>query len=143
MSNPMACECASLPDLTLIDMANPGRSMDTLVEVASRGQPYWWLEASRCTECGSAWLIGHEERQNDIFALRRLRASELADILEKRIWPSDFDEYETLLKLGRDAGHSVWWLDPIGGSSLLDTITDLARQRPGIRVSELAELLNI
>ena len=124
-------------------MANPGHAMDSLVEVASRGDPYWWLEASRCAACGTAWLIGHEERQNDVFVLRRLTAAELPAILNKRIWPPDFDQYETLLKLGRDAGHIFRWVDPIGDSSLLDTITDLARQRPGIRVSELADLLNI
>jgi aspartate oxidase len=75
--------------------------------------------------------------------LRRLSEAELRTILDSGVWPTDFDEYETLLRLGREAGHSVRWVDSIGDSSLLSIITDLARQRPGIRVSELAELLEI
>ena len=58
-------------------------------------------------------------------------------------WPPDFDQYETLLRLGRAAGHTVRWADPVNGSSLEWTIADLARQRPGISVAELAELLDL
>jgi hypothetical protein len=138
----MPCECLSLKDLVVVDMAHPD-VMAAFEEVANRGQPYWWLEASRCASCRTPWLVGHEERQNDILVLRRLTEIELRRIVDDGAWPSDFDQYEMLLKLGREAGHVVRWLDPIHDSDLLTTITDLARQRPGIRVSELAELLNI
>lgn len=141
--NCMSCECASLKDTVVVDMAHPGETMVTLAEIKSRGGEFWWLEVSQCSQCRTPWLVGHEERQNDVFVLRRLSEAEFRGILEGGVWPSYFDEYETLLRLGRDAGHTVRWVDPFGDSSLLSTITDLARQRPGIRVSELAELLDI
>src|SRR5215470_17349053 len=60
----------------------------------------------------------------------------------RAVWPSDFDRYETLLEIGRAAGHSVRYFD-VADSPLLHTIADLARERPGIRVTELAALLNL
>jgi hypothetical protein len=139
----MSCKCAELNNLTVVDMAHPEGALDAFEEVASRGQPYWWLEASRCTSCGTSWLVGHEERQNDVFVLRRLREEELTAILAEHTWPQDFDRYEVLLQHGQEAGHSVRWVDPIADSSLLETVVDLARERPGIRVSEMCALLNI
>lgn len=139
----MSCRCADLTDTVVVDMAHPGEMMVTLKEIKSRGGEFWWLEVSQCSQCNTPWLVAHEERQNDVFVLRRLNEPELRAILDGGVWPRDFDEYETLLRLGREAGHTVRWGDPIGDSSLLSTITDLASQRPGIRVSELAELLDI
>jgi hypothetical protein len=46
------------------------------------------------------------------------------------------------LEIGRAAGHSVRFFD-VGDSPLLHAIRDLAIERPGIRVSELASLLNL
>ena len=59
------------------------------------------------------------------------------------IWPSDFDSYEALLRLGSDTGKSVWFAEPEEVHSLRWTMTDLAKARPGTRVSELAKLLNV
>ena len=56
-------------------------------------------------------------------------------------WPPDFDRYETLLEMGLRAGCSARWVDPLDGSSLPEVIVDLARARPGIRLSEIARLL--
>ena len=139
----MPCKCAQLKDLVVVDMAHSDGALDAFVEVANRGEPYWWLEASTCAACGTSWLVAHEERQNDVFIMRRLDSAELDGITNKDVWPPDLDQYETLLALGQQAGHVVRWVDPVGDSSLLHTIADLARQRPGIRVSELAKLLAI
>jgi hypothetical protein len=57
--------------------------------------------------------------------------------------PSDFDSYEALLRLGLKAGKSVRFAESEEAGSLRWTIADLAKARPGIRVSELAELLNL
>lgn len=116
--------------------------MDTFEEVRRRGQPYWWLSASRCTACGQAWLVGAEERVNDLYCLRRLAGSELRAIEGQDRWPEDFDRYERLIRIGRNAGRNFQFIDPLN-SSLGDTLTDLARARPGIKVSELAALLNL
>lgn len=57
-------------------------------------------------------------------------------------WPEEFDRYERLLECGRDAGRSVRFADPLE-PSLVVTVADLARARPGIEVSDLAGLLNL
>ena len=117
-------------------------AMRTLDEVKKRGEPQWWLWAARCTACGQGWLVASEGRLNDIFCLRRLDDPDLRNLELHDRWPTDFDHYERLLELSREAGHSVRFLDPLS-SSLEDTLTLLARQRPGIRTSELAHLLNL
>ena len=124
-------------------MANPHPAWQQIEKVRDRGEPYWWLYAARCQSCGSPWLVAQEERQNDVILLHRLSNEELAVIVNDARWPDTFDLYETLLRLGRAAGHSVLWPDPLGDSSLEWTMADLARQRPGISVEELAELLQL
>ena len=47
------------------------------------------------------------------------------------------------MRLGRERGHRVDYVDPINSPSLSRTAADLALERPGIKVSELAELLNL
>lgn len=100
------------------------------------------MSVEKCRECDQVWLIGSEERQNDLYCLRRLDSQTFAEILKKNQWPSYFDTYETLLRIGLDAGRSVRFIEPFE-SSLTVTIVDLARERPGILVSEIARLLNL
>ena len=142
-STSRACECVTLADFAVVPMAAEVPAIDSLDQLARRGDPYWWLSAARCRVCGEAWLVGTDERQNDVFCLHRLRPEEVQDILEQHAWPADFDQYEVLLELGLRAGHEVSFFDPIGDSSLAWTIQDLARARPGIRLSELRRLLNL
>jgi hypothetical protein len=139
----VTCTCAVLKDPAVVDMADTASTLDLFERIKERGEPYWWLYAARCTICDTHWLVAQEERQNDVILLRRLTAGEVAEIVNADQWPSDFDRYETLLRLGRAAGHTVLWADPIGDSSLRWTMADLARQRPGISVAELAELLDL
>jgi hypothetical protein len=140
---PLSCECVALPDIAVIDMGNEGEALLYFEQVRNRGEPYWWLHAARCSMCGTGWLVAQEERHNDVFVLRRLTADELKALAAQDNWPPDFDTYETLLRLGRDTGRSVRYADPVGSSDLEWTMADLARQRPGINVGELAELLNL
>ena len=139
----LACECVTLPDTAIIGMADPGQALTHFQELRRRGEPFWWLGVSMCTACNTPWLVAQEERQNDVFLLRRLSSGELARIVDDGQWPTDFDAYETLLRLGRAAGHSATFLDPVGDSSLAWSIKDLAHERPGITLLELAELLNL
>jgi hypothetical protein len=139
----VTCSCATLVDPAVVDMSDTSTTLDLFERIRVRGEPYWWLYASRCTDCGQAWLVAQEERQNDVLLLRRLTQVEVSRLIDDDAWPADFDMYETLLRLGRQAGHRVRWVDPIDDSSLGWTMADLARQRPGISVKELAELLNI
>lgn len=114
---------------------------DTLRQVRRRGMPWWWLGCAECRTCGQVWLIAQEERQNDIFIMRKLDADAGYQLVSNDVWPTDFDRFERLLEIGRDSGHRVNFVDPLGDSSLIDTAGDLAQERPGIRVSELASLL--
>jgi len=142
-AEPLACRCITLPDLAVLGMGgDSAAAFATLKEQASRGDPFWWLSWYRCSACAEGWLVAAEERQNDVYCLRRLRDPEVASLAAGGSWPTDFDRYETLLRIGRDAGYSVSFVDP-PNSSLRWTIEDLARARPGMRVSELAELLNL
>ncbi|QDU68064.1 ChaN family lipoprotein [Engelhardtia mirabilis] len=151
------CRCVRLRDRDIVDMGSFNAPapvfeqdrewshedvMDTLAEVRRRGEPRWWLWAARCTACDQAWLVGSEERQNDLYCLRRLDEKELRAIEDEDRWPQDFDSYERLLHLGREAGRRVRFADPLD-SSLDCTMADLARARPGIKVGELASLLNL
>jgi hypothetical protein len=114
----------------------------TLEMILKRGSPWWWLYASTCRKCGQTWLVAQEERHNDLFILRRLDHVARDRLVRDGVWPVEFDRYETLLEIGREAGHSVRFFD-VADSPLMHTVIDLARERPGIRVSELASLLNL
>ena len=138
----IGCECARLEDIAIVPMGHHDEAFRTLDRVRKRGMPWWWLSAETCTTCGQSWLVAQEERHNDLFILRRLDEESTARLLRDDIWPHDFDRYETLLEIGRAAGHSVRFFD-VADSPLLHTVADLAKERPGIGVSELASLLNL
>lgn len=138
------CRCITLPNVAVIDMGEESEPvLATIEERRSRGEPFWWLWCGECTRCGEWWLVGQEERQNDVFCLRRLNDGEVTELVDSDVWPPDFDSYEALLRLGLQAGKIVRFADPEEANSLRWTIADLAKARPGIRVSELAELLNL
>jgi hypothetical protein len=137
-----ACECARLDDPTVIGMGHHEEVFRTLDQVRHRGSPWWWLLSFRCRTCGQDWLVASEEQQNDVYILRRLDRATAERIERENVWTPDFDRYETLLEIGRAAGHSVRFFD-VADSPLLHTIADLARERPGIRVTQLAALLNL
>ncbi len=74
--------------------------------------------------------------------MRRLEPEIAERVLKDDAWPQDFDRYETLLRLGLEAGKRWRFVDPLN-SSLPWTAADIAKERPGISVSEIAELLNL
>lgn len=135
------CACVGLPHLAVVDMGEHEATFRTLIEVVDRGVPWWWLSLHECGECGESWLVAAEERQNDIYILRRLDAAVASAIVKTCAWPADFETYEELLRIGLKAGRSVRHAEPFD-SSLSATIEDLARQRPGIRAEVIARLLN-
>jgi hypothetical protein len=136
------CECGRLEDLAIVRMGHHDDVFRTFEYVRKPGMPWWWLHAVVCKACGQTWLLAQEERQNDLFILRRLDQATTDRLLRDGIWPEEFDRYGTLLEIGRAAGHSVRFFD-VADSPLLHTVADLAKERPGIRVSELASLLNL
>ncbi len=136
------CECGRLAGLAVVPMGQHDDVFRTLEIVRVRGAPWWWLGAARCGVCGQVWLVANEERHNDLYILRRLSPAIARRLLDEGVWPPDFDRFERLLEIGREAGHAVRFAD-VADSTLLYTIADLAKERPGIRVSELASLLNL
>jgi hypothetical protein len=136
------CRCATLGEFAVIDMGQHEAVFATLERVRDRGAPYWWLYASICRACKTVWVVAQEERQNDVFILRRIDPLDTELVLRDNVWPPDFERYEALLEIGRDYGRQARFLDP-EDSSLPWTIADLARERPGIAVSRLAWLLNL
>jgi hypothetical protein len=142
--DPQRCGCIELRDLAVVDMGEESdRVLRTLGPVAARGDPYWWLSLQRCAECGQDWLVAEESRQNDVYCLRRLDAAAAERIAADGVWPPDFDRYEALLEAGKEAGKSVRFMDPVGSSSLGASMEQLAQESPGIKLSHLAELLNL
>lgn len=142
--SPRKCKCIELPDLAVVPMGEHEDIFLNFEEIKRRGPPFWWLSISKCNACGEAWLIASEERIHDNFCLSRLDRATYANILENNIWPVRFDSYEALLNMGIVAGETFCFIDPLGeATSLEDYIIDLAKERPGISVSELARLLNL
>lgn len=142
-SSSLLCRCVTLANVAVVEMGSPGNELGTIEGRRSRGEPWWWLWCGECSRCGQWWLVAQEERQNDVSCLRRLDTDEVNALMQDDVWPADFDRYESLLRLGRDAGVMFRFADPGQASSLRWTIADLAKARPGIRVSELASLLNL
>jgi hypothetical protein len=140
--SPLDCRCVTLSNLAVVEFGNDESVFRSLKLVERRGEPYWWLGLYDCTVCGTAWLVGQEERLNDLYVLLRLSAGEAAAIVQEGNWPSAFDCYATLLRIGRDHGTAWRFVDP-ADSRLERTIIDLAQDSPGIGVAEISDLLNL
>lgn len=142
-ASPLQCECITLRDLADVGMGSDADiALKTLETQAKRGPALWWLSAERCAACKQWWLMAAESRINDVYLLKRLSAREGERILDENRWPEDFNSFEKLLRLGRERGHEWAFVDPLS-PALIWTAADLARARPGIGVSELAELLQL
>jgi hypothetical protein len=137
------CQCDTLPPLAVVDMGKHEAIFQTLDRVRDRGEHYWWLYACECRACGTTWVVASEERQNDVFIMKKLESPATELLLRDNVWPPDFERYEALLEIGREWGRSVRFVDPENALSLFWTIADLARERPGIAVLRLAWLLNL
>ncbi|HEY3376888.1 MAG TPA: hypothetical protein VGL77_05275 [Armatimonadota bacterium] len=137
------CACHELGDMAVLDIGDESQEVfHHLNQMRQRGIPQWWLSAYRCCVCRQWWLVAQEERQNDIFCLRRLTRKEIDRLLDYNDWPSDYDTYEELLRIGTEAGKSVQFIDPLH-SSLVRTLADIAREHPMITIPEIAYLLHI
>jgi len=137
-----SCYCHTLPNIVSIDMGEHNHIFKSLEERARYGDPLWWLRLEQCGVCEDYWMIGSEERINDIFIMKRLPISTSKEIINHNLWPDDFKEFASLLQIGKERGHSVRFLDPIS-PALIFTVIDLAVAKPGIKAQEISELLQI
>jgi hypothetical protein len=139
-----SCMCLQLSNIAVVDMGDESEKVfTTFDQIKKRGNPYWWLSVYQCNECQQSWLVAQEERQNDVFCLYRLDTAMADDILNNNRWIPIFDHYEDLLRIGLEAGKSVRFFEPLNSRSLRWTISDLARDKPGISISKIANLLNL
>ena len=143
-SNDLACQCVSLANIDITHMGSEREDevFKTLQEIKAHGEPLWWLALHRCSVCMQNWLTAQETRQNDVHCFKRLTNNESDKITKENSWPEYFRTYEELLKLGKENGCSVHFIDPLNSSPVYTAI-DLAKERPGISVSEIASLLDV
>jgi hypothetical protein len=152
-----ACKCIRFRDLDRFDMGgffNPPPSFEqerdwfcrdirnTWDERKRADTSRWWLSYQNCRVCGQDWLMGGEEMHNDVNVIERLAPAEALAIMDQDSWPpSKLNTYEFLISFGGE-GVSVTFVDP-ADSTLVHTATQLAKERPGISLSELVRMLNI
>ena len=137
------CECQWAADTDFVDMGDQEDLFRTFEHVRHRGHPYWWLSMYRCGACNQGWLVAQEERIYLLYCLRRVDPSQFDRVVRENEWPGDFDHYEHLLQIGQASGRTIRWVDPMASLSLRDTVTDLAKARPHIRVAEISALLGL
>lgn len=140
-----ACRCAELSRVRVVDFApidEDELTLPPLEHVARAGVDLWWLSYRQCKVCGRNWLVAQEERINDVYVIRELSQIEASAILQAGQWPADFSQYETLIRLGHEAGHSARFVDT-RCDTLIHTTRDMLADRPTIANEELARLLNV
>lgn len=140
------CCCPELDDLVIVGMGDPEgldeRIFKSLDIVKDHGDPQWWLYASKCSVCGQSWMVAQDERVHDNFCLKRLDESVMGGIVGRSEWPEDFLHYERVLRIERQAGKIAQFLDP-HSPALIDTVTELRRERPDISVDDIAYALAV
>ena len=109
--------------------------------LADHGPPLWWLSHARCRVCRQDWLVAFEEEQNDVYVIHRMSTDEARDRSDRGVWPTALNSYAFLLEFGGANVH-VTFVDPTD-STLVETATRLARERPGLGLSEIAALLDL
>lgn len=139
------CCCSSLPDLAVIPMGMDGldeRVFASLETSKEHGGDQWWLFVANCLTCSQSWMIAQDSRIYDNYYMRRLEPVVRLAIVEHSQWPDEFLTYEQVLRLGRTTSKPWIFLDP-RSPGLVWTAEDLRRERPGISVEEIADLLAI
>ena len=144
-AGPSACRCDELSRVRVVDFApvdDDELRLPKLETVAEAGKARWWLSCRRCALCDRHWLVAQEERINDVFIIREMSADESREVSEFGVWPEDFNKYETLLRLGQEAGHSARFMDS-RCATLQRTAKNLIDDRPAIADEDIADLLNV
>jgi hypothetical protein len=140
-----ACCCAELPESAVVPIGGEGldeRVFATLEQICDHGGEQWWLYLSKCKACGQKWMVAQEERIFDDYFLRRLDEQTALRIIAEGLWPADFLTYEAVLKMGRKMSGPFTFVDELS-PSLVWTVQDLRKERPGITTEEIAYLLGV
>ena len=136
-----ACHCSTLGDFAVVAMGDSEggdvRVLATFECIADHGGDQWWLYVSRCSVCGTDWMIAQEEQIHDNFYLKRLLPETMRAIVEQGQWPVDFLQFEDVIKLGPDNHKFAQFLDP---NDLTDTVKELMEARSEISAAEISYL---
>jgi hypothetical protein len=128
---PAECSCHRIPDRGFIDPCE--WSSDWLDFVEREIDGLFWLNRAICKKCGTMWLIAVDTLIYDVLLLaRNLEGA----------WP-DVQSYRGLLNATRKTGNWFQYVDPMNSMELATAIERLAKETPGITLSELVELLPI
>ena len=146
MDDEKRCCCRELDDFAVVGMGDPNglddRVFATLDRVQRHGGTQWWLSISTCHVCGQNWMIAQDERIHDNFYLKRIDQFVLHEIVHRSHWPDDFLRYEQVLRLGRESGRIAQFANP-HDPALIDTVSDLRRERRDISAEDIAYVLAI
>lgn len=106
---PRSCSCLTWMDTQTFPMGGDttiDHAIEQFEEIKARTP---WIDLVRCKECGQAWYLAKDTREDD-YHLRRLTESEVQAI-GSGIWPTTFDHMEALWP-------SPEWLSQSGFTSL-------------------------
>ena len=142
---PKNCECITIANIDISALGSERELLifNSLEEIKSHGDPYWWLSLCRCKICHQNWLVAQETRHYDENCYKRLNQGIAEEILHTNNWPPYFKKYEELLLLCKTTGRKVMYVDPINSIELFYTISDLAKENPNIKILRIMELLNL
>ena len=127
---PAACRCHTIPNRHLVTMG--ASSPDTFDHLEGGTGDLHWMHRVQCRVCATEWWVVEESRIYDVWILFRGWANRPI-----------VDTYRELLSLAQGMGARVHYVHPEVSIEIPAAIKDLAKESPGIAVSELARLLPI
>jgi hypothetical protein len=127
---PAACSCHRQASQHLVTMG--ALSLDAFDHVERGVLHMFWMHRFNCRACATEWWLLEEGRIYDVWILFRGGTNRPA-----------VESYRELLSLAILMGASVQYFQPQVSVEIPATIEDLARETPGIAVSELARLISI
>ena len=125
---PAACQCHTIPSGRLSTMGSA--SPDTFTHSDGRTALFYWMHRVQCRVCATEWWLVEGGRIYDVWILFRGWANR-----------PKVNTYRGLLALAVEKGARVRYVDPYVSIEIPAAIEDLAKETPGIAVSELARLL--
>ena len=131
LPHPADCECHTISDWGLVIL---GQWSPDNFEVVQRetSSPYW-LHSLVCKECQTRWTVAEDSRIYDVWIVVRVASFDMAKV----------NSYSGLLSLAVSSGAMVRYDDPIHSIELPAAIEELAREKPGISLTELTGLLPV
>jgi len=127
---PAACSCHTLSNKHLLTMG--GISLEGFEHLVRGVRHMFWLHRFRCKTCHTEWWLAEEARIYDVWILFRSWDT-----------PPSLNTYHELLSMAVSLGASVRYFQPEVSIEIPITIEELAQEKPGMKVSEIAQLIPV